>query len=213
MDDIDDLSQSDDDFDSPTKKKVKIKKQQSSNVCCIHCSNDSGKLYSLLSIEFWQVLLSAAAIRNDTAILAISDPIHTEEDLNAVQYHRQCRSIFTMKAKLDTIEQDRLSTSLEAHCSTQSSQNIVSGTKQLTRRSSDNKWAGVLLPAICIFCDKASKYMSSTRTRKELTKCCELRANSRIKKAAISKNDSRMLTLLSTGLDAIAIEAHYHRSC
>ena len=63
----------------------------------------------------------------------------------------------------------------------------------------------------CIFCDKTSKYIKGQKTREEMVKCCELRADSRIRDAAVKKLDDIMLSI--TSRDRVAAEGHYHRSC
>ena len=67
------------------------------------------------------------------------------------------------------------------------------------------------LRSVCIFCDKTSKYVKGQKTREDMIKCCELRADSRIRDAAVKKLDDRMLSITSREL--VAAEGHYHISC
>ena len=54
-----------------------------------------------------------------------------------------------------------------------------------------------LYEAKCIFCDKVNKYLKGEKTRETLTQCVELRADLKIRKAAIAKMDNRMLAIVS----------------
>ena len=65
--------------------------------------------------------------------------------------------------------------------------------------------------ARCIFCQKVTKYLIGQRTREPLTQCVELRADARIRDAAVKKMDDRILAL--TSRDLMAAEGHYHMSC
>lgn len=63
----------------------------------------------------------------------------------------------------------------------------------------------------CIFCQNVTKYLKGQKTREPLTQCAELRADARIRDAAVKKLDDRILVLLSR--DLVAAEGHYHMSC
>ena len=63
---------------------------------------------------------------------------------------------------------------------------------------------------VCIFCEKG-KYTRSSRTREELIQCVDMRADETIRKAAVGKNDHRILAVVSREL--VAAEASYHKSC
>ena len=65
--------------------------------------------------------------------------------------------------------------------------------------------------AECIFCQKTSKYLKGNKTRESITQCSELRADFRVRDAAVKKMDNRMLALLSRKL--VAAEGHYHGYC
>ncbi|KAG0718431.1 hypothetical protein GWK47_052437 [Chionoecetes opilio] len=64
--------------------------------------------------------------------------------------------------------------------------------------------------AECIFCQKTNKYAKRQKTREVLVKCIELRADAKIRNAAIKKLDGRILGIVSR--DIVAAEAHCHRS-
>ena len=61
----------------------------------------------------------------------------------------------------------------------------------------------------CIFCGKKDKYKKGIK--EGLTQARELRVNNSVRNAAISKQDSRILAILSR--DLVAAEGHYHRTC
>ncbi|KAK3879877.1 hypothetical protein Pcinc_015603 [Petrolisthes cinctipes] len=63
---------------------------------------------------------------------------------------------------------------------------------------------------VCIICEK-DKFMPGSRTRERLTQCVELRSDDTFRNTAISKQDNRILALLS--MDLVAAEGQYHRSC
>ena len=74
--------------------------------CLIHCTNSTGALVTLDSLESWQTLLNAARIRNHLRILEIEEENHGK-DFPFIQYHRDCRSIFTMKRDLEKLQKAR----------------------------------------------------------------------------------------------------------
>lgn len=67
----------------------------------------------------------------------------------------------------------------------------------------------------CFIC-LTSKYTSDSHSRKRkqepLSQCLTYEADASLKQAAISKNDERMLVRIR-GIDLVAKEAHYHKSC
>ena len=68
-----------------------------------------------------------------------------------------------------------------------------------------------VLPSVCIFCDKQSKYLKGKHTRDPLRCCSQFRVDSRIRTIARERHDSKILSLASDEL--IAKEARYHTSC
>ena len=83
----------------PTKSKSK-----SSGNCIIHCTDASDNLVSLQSIDSWEVLLKAASIRQHEAVLKVASSL-PEGVMPNIQYHRKCRSTFTMKKLLKNIKE------------------------------------------------------------------------------------------------------------
>ena len=75
-------------------------------MCIIHCSSedssDDSNLVSPQNLESWQTLLKAAQIWQHAPILDLDEGLG-EGEIPPVQYHRKCRSIFTMKKLLDSI--------------------------------------------------------------------------------------------------------------
>ena len=87
-----DLTSSDEEITQPAKKVC-------SN-CIIHCSDEvSDSLVTLKSLDSWQTLRRAAEIRQHGPVLSIAETLK-EGEMPNVQYHRKCRSIFTINRLL-----------------------------------------------------------------------------------------------------------------
>ena len=71
--------------------------------CTIHCTNSADALVTLESMESWKTLLHAARIRNNQRILEVSKE-YDGKGVPFFQYHRNCRSVFTMKRDLEKIQ-------------------------------------------------------------------------------------------------------------
>ena len=78
-------------------------KRHSSN-CIIHCSTSSGPLITPVSYQSWKTLLDAAATRQHATLMDVAKGLK-EGDIPGIQYHRECRSIFTLKKSLDAIKE------------------------------------------------------------------------------------------------------------
>ena len=75
--------------------------------CIIHCSDDTDNLITPKSVDSWNTLLRAAQIRQHDPILELAKDT-PEGEIPALNYHRKCRSIFTMKkAPADIIAQKK----------------------------------------------------------------------------------------------------------
>ncbi len=72
--------------------------------CIIHMSDEDPEqnLLSPRDYESWKTLLKAATIRNHLPILAIAKDL-LPNHVPVVFYHRQCRSLFTLKHDLEVI--------------------------------------------------------------------------------------------------------------
>ena len=169
--------------------------------CIIHCTDeDSQSLVSPKDFGSWKALLRAAEIWKHDPILNISKEL-TEGEIPPVQYHRKCRSIFTMKRLLDNI-----TTNQEANQS-----QTLQDESTARRPSRDLPSTSRVYDAVCIFCQKSSKYLKGQKTREALIQCQELRADSRVRDIATKRLDQRILAIVSREL--VAAEGHYHRSC
>ena len=67
-----------------------------------------------------------------------------------------------------------------------------------------------ILHAKYIFCRK-DKYFKNSRNREKLNSCAQFRADDKVRKASILKDDNQMLAICTGEL--IAKEAMYHGSC
>ena len=63
---------------------------------------------------------------------------------------------------------------------------------------------------ICIFCMWTAKYIKGNQNDK-LVKCVDLQADDTVRGAAVRKNDSRLIALVSR--ETVPAEVHYHRTC
>ena len=108
------------------------------------------------SFDSWQTILSAARIQNYPRVLQLSEQVPSG-GFPCMKFHKQCRSMFTMKRDLNKIQQERDSLSSQQESS-------PSDCRKSTRNSSECKCKTVL-PKQCIFCNKV-KYLKNTRTEK-----------------------------------------------
>ena len=167
--------------------------------CIIHKESitTDGKLTSPIDLTSWKTLLKAAQIRNYQPLLDIAQNLE-EDEVPEVLYHRQCRSLFTLKRDIDKILQTE-------------KESIESNEPPLKRRSiRGESSASRVYEKDCIFCDE-DKYIKGTRTREKLRKCLELRCDDSVRLAALRKNDEKILAVASR--DIVAAEAQYHPSC
>ena len=125
--------------------------------CMIHCSDDNGNLISPQSVDSWKTLLRAAEIRHHQPIFDIEDT--PEGEILALNYHRKCCSIFTMKA-LDAIlaQKEKIGNG----CPEDSHPARTGRAIPSTSRTYEAK---------CIFCQKTNKYTKRQKTREVLVKC------------------------------------------
>ena len=169
------------------------------------------ELVSLKLPSTWNTIKRAAEIRKHNIINADVDPDSGVPDL---KYHRLCYQTFTMKSKLERIQnqnlknelelKSKISTVLDYDCSEETPETDKNRPKRQSLKGDS-----LLLPHECIFCKKKNKYKN--RKLEHLVKCVEKRAIDTIKHAATAANDFSMLGLLSK--DLRAVEAMYHASC
>ena len=173
--------------------------------CCYVADADNVELTSPIDLESWKTLVSAAQIRNYQPVLDIVFN-KNDEQIPSIFYHRKCRSLFTMKKALDRLRKENEEQSAE----------IVSSSSHACKRASTRQLSSTgtssrVYEAVCIFCDKNSKYRKRKKSRENLVKCVDLRADEKIRKVSIEKGDRKIIALVSREL--VAAEAHYHRSC
>ena len=180
------------------------KRSKLSHECIIHCTESKeAKLVSPKDSGSWQTLLKAAIIRQHEPLLQISKTL-PENVVPNIVYHRQCRSLFTMKRDLDQIV---------SLAKDETNQSTEKPEERLFHRlkSTMSDPSSRVYNKICIVCDKKMKYIKRTNNKEPLTKCVQLRCDHAIRKAATEQKDTRILALASR--DLVAAEAHYHRSC
>ncbi|XP_019613858.1 PREDICTED: uncharacterized protein LOC109461832 [Branchiostoma belcheri] len=174
------------------------KRQRKENQCAIHCTDETTSLASLKDLDSWKTLLNAAVIRNHKGILDIAKTVK-EGELPQISYHRKCRSIFTLKRDLEKLSQTPIKVE---------EQDSKASPRSSPRQPTTPQ--GRVYQRICVFCEK-SKYLKGTKTREALIQCVDLRADHTIRRAAVSKNDPRILAIVTREL--VAAEACYHKTC
>lgn len=168
--------------------------------CIIHCCDQfDAKLCSPKDEASWKSLLNAVRIRKFKPLLDLENS-YGENEIPPISYHRQCRSIFTMKRDLDKLSSSNIQHSRR--------ENPIDGREKSFRQSSNRK--SRVYEKKCILCQR-DKYKKGSRNRENLTQCKDLRADQSIREAAITKPVTRILAEVSREL--VAAEAWYHRSC
>ena len=168
--------------------------------CIIHCSDDNtDKLVSLQNIDSWRTLLRAAEIQKHIPVLELAQDL-PDGQIPTIWYHRKCRSLFTMKKRLDGILAKE-----------QSGDSEPTQDKGSVRSPRQGPSIARTYDAECIFCQNTNKYTKGQMSRENLVQCRELRADAKIRGAATKKMDIRILAIVSR--DIVAAEGHYHRSC
>ena len=169
--------------------------------CCIICtlktSDNDSHLVSPKTYDSWQNLLKAAELRKYGPITDAAKELGGNE-FPKIYYHRRCRSIFTMKRDLEII--------LKRNTNEAIGNEDVCSSKRLCRRLSVSR----VYDPICIFCKKV-KFVKGSKSRENLTKAAELRADRTLRDCAIKKGDNKIMAI--TSRDIVAAEAHYHTSC
>lgn len=179
---------------TPPKKKVCIIHKEG----LIKNHGEAEHLVKPKDYESWKTLADAATLREHRDLLEIAENTNKGE-VPEVYYHRQCRSVFTMKKELTAIKRKRES-SIEI-----SSDEKADRSEIPRRRSSGSR----VYEKICIFCDKVVKYVN--RQREFPIQATQLRSDLKLRDIATRKCDQKILKV--TSRDIIAAEAHYHKTC
>lgn len=158
--------------------------------CIIHkegskCDPDD-HLISPLSYESWVTLLEAAKVRKHEGILKIARNVK-EGEVSVLCYHRQCRSVFTLKRDLE---------SLKRKVGFKEEEDEDEFVPFETPRKRSKATSSPVYAQECIFCEKV-KYVNRIREK--------------LRQIAVAKCDKKILAI--TSRDIVAAEARYHRSC
>ncbi|XP_078353848.1 uncharacterized protein LOC144638526 [Oculina patagonica] len=165
---------------------------------CVICSVKAPRIELVTPKDqsSWVTLRKAAEMHKFEPILQLPT---SNEAVPAVYYHRECRSAFTHKKTLNSLQSKIANTVTEDPRDEQ-----LSSSK---RASSSSR----VYQKICIFCDKGNKYIKRSHSREPLIQASELRADEKVRAVATAKRDSKILTVTSREL--VAAEAHYHKTC
>ena len=120
----------------------RLRSEQSSCACIIHCTDDDTELVRPKDEESWSTLVRAAAVRKHKPLLDIAETLN-EGEIPSICYHRKCRSVFTMKKLLETISKQQ---------GTDDQQPTAA--KRTSIRQSPT--TSTTYEHVCIFCEKRS---------------------------------------------------------
>ena len=162
------------------------------HTCILHsksaATDSDDHLISPQSYESWLTLFEAAKIRNITPVLDVAQNLE-EQEVPSIFYHRNFRSIFTLKRDLETIKR----------------KNQNPHDKEDEDFKPTAKKRNVTIPTRVYSKD------CSTSSREPLVKAAQLRVDKTLREKALAKCDQKILAV--TSRDIVAAEAHYHRSC
>ena len=151
-----------------------------------------------------------AQIRNHGRTLQKSQGLRQAEIPTDVQYHRQCYQQFTNKSSLNILQKQSEKHKENLRAIMQQCTSYDTDESSKPKRSSSSSSSGILLPYVCLFCDKTLKYES--RKSEPLTKCEVKQVREKLEQCAKEQSDYRIISLVSTH-DLVAAEAKYHPNC
>lgn len=163
--------------------------------CIIHhgsVSTEDTHVVTLKDYASWKTLLDAAKLRNHVPILQIAKSLKQDEIPN-LGYHRQCRSLFTMKRDLEALKRKA-----EHTCDDDNDTDTNCEAKRLSRTVSVESR---IYARICIFCEQV-KYVKRTQTREKLVQATQLRVDERLRDCAIQKGDEKIIAITSRDIIA-----------
>lgn len=159
--------------------------------CIIHTSDEppENNLITPKDDRSWQTLLNAAHVRKHAPLLEIAARLKKGQ-VPLVYYHKSCRSVFTMKRDLDTIEKKKTVKSNQM-------ENIDAAVNlELRVLPNRSPTTSRIYNKLCIFCDRI-KYKKKERTKEKLLQCVELRADKTLRVEAIKRGDFKILAVVS----------------
>ena len=124
--------------------------------CIIHCTDDQSPLTKLRDGQSWETLLKAAKVRGHAAILQLADET-PDGSFPSITYHRSCRQMFTMKSSLEAI--------IKSSKREQTDDAFASQRTSLRKKCATSS-SSAILPTVCIFCGKDTKFMKKSKTNK-----------------------------------------------
>ena len=101
--------------DDQEKSCVPSKQSGNTKVCVIHHESvkDDDNLISPRDFNSWTTILNAATLRQYTTIADIVSSLN-EHEVPDIAYHRDCRSLFTMKRDLEALSRESKETVRES---------------------------------------------------------------------------------------------------
>ena len=171
-------------------------------LCIIHkdgskCQPDD-HLIRPLSYESSVTLLEAGKVRKYDGILNIARNV-VEGEVPVLYYHRQCRSVFTLKTDLESLKRN------VGFAEEEDEDEFIPF--EMPRKRSKATSSCVYAQEF-IFCEKV-KHVK--RIREKLVKASQFSVDNKLCKIAVPKCEKKILAI--TSRDIAAAEARYHRSC
>lgn len=145
-------------------------------------------------------MFEAAKIGSFQPILNLAKTVN-EGEIPSITCHRDCRSRFTLKRDLDSLEQ-------KADGKIEVEEDDETGLSRAKKQVMPN--SSHIYKQECIFCEKGN-YVRSSNSREKLVTATQLRVDETLRNIATEKFDHKIMAL--TSREIVAAEAHYHRSC
>lgn len=128
--------------------------------CVIHYEAiKSDKIVTPQNYASWLALFEAVKIRSFQPIINLAKTVN-EGEIPSIAYHRDCRSRFTLKRDLDSLEQ-------KADGEIEGEEDDETGPSRAKKRVMPN--ISRIYKQECIFCEK-DKYFRSSNSREKLVK-------------------------------------------
>lgn len=145
--------------------------------CVIHYKAiKSDKLVTPQNYASWLALFEAAKIRSFQPILNLAKTVN-EGEFPSIAYDRDCRSRFTLKRDLDSLEQ-------KADCKIEGEEDDETSPSRAKKRVMPN--ISRIYKQECMFCEK-DKYFRSSNSREKLVKATQLGVDETLRNIATEK--------------------------
>ncbi|CAL4062288.1 unnamed protein product [Meganyctiphanes norvegica] len=178
--------------------KEDLEAETTDEVCCI-CKSEEGDPLKLFVPKTWGSFKSAAKSRcllKKDRYRGTSIEVNLKQEMGSAKYHSKCYQNYTAVKRSSTDTQSK-----------------KASRKLKTQRSCEVSSSNTtdLLKGFCIFC--LVKRKTIKRKVEPLSDCNTPDGNKAIIDAAPRSKNERLKAIVSPGIDLIAKEAQYHKSC